>query len=71
MRSACRKFLDRMAYPGSPRRNMYPHEALMWQALGELRGMFGLHLARLCAAYGVDVEPELATIFPDADTTNE
>jgi hypothetical protein len=73
MRSACRKFLDRMAYPGSLRMNMYPHEALMWEALGELRGMFGLHLARLCAEYGVDVEPELAAIFPDsdADTANE
>jgi hypothetical protein len=68
MRAACRKFLDRMGGPGSRQRQFYPNDALTWQALGEMRGVFGLHLARLCAAYGVDVEPELATIFPEADT---
>lgn len=64
MRAACRKFLDEMGPPDSRRRVFYPREAMMWQALGELRGVFGLHLARLCAAFGVDVEPELATILP-------
>jgi hypothetical protein len=64
MRAACRKFLDQMGHPNSRRRMAYPHEAIMWQALGELRGAFGLHLARLCTAFGVDVEPELTSIFP-------
>jgi hypothetical protein len=64
MRAACRKFLDEMGPPDSRRRIFYPREAMMWHALGELRGVFGLHLARLCAAFGVDVEPELATILP-------
>ena len=59
MRAACRKFLDQMGYPGGRRTMISPAEAL-----GELRAIFGLHLARLCAAYGVDAEPELATIFP-------
>jgi Family of unknown function (DUF6650) len=68
MRAVCRKFLDQMGHPNSRRRMHYPHEALMWQALGELRGVFGLQLARLCSAYGVDVEPDLAAIFPGADT---
>jgi len=67
MRAACRKFLDEMGHPGRPPRMLYPHEAAMWQALGEMRAIFGLHLARLCSAYGVDVEPELASIFPTAD----
>ena len=67
MRAASRKFLDEMGHPGRSRRMIYPREAAMWQALGEMRGVFGLHLARLCTAYGVDVEPELASIFPQAD----
>ncbi|HXG20695.1 MAG TPA: DUF6650 family protein [Methylomirabilota bacterium] len=67
MRAACRKFLDEMGPPKSRRRMLYPPEAMMWQALGELRGAFGLHLARLCAAFRVDVEPELANIFPAAE----
>jgi len=67
MRAACRKFLDQMGHPGTPRRIMYPYEASMWHALGEMRAIFGLHLARLCASYGVDVEPELASIFPTPD----
>ncbi len=67
MRAACRKFLNEMGPPSSRRRMFYPPEVMMWQALGELRGVFGLHLARLCAAFGVDVEPELASIFPAAE----
>lgn len=68
MRAACRKFLDEMGPRESRRQTFYPRrEATMWWALGELRGVFGVHLARLCAAYGVDVEPELASIFPAAD----
>jgi len=67
MRAACRKFLDEMGHPGHFRRMIYPHEAAMWHSLGEMRAIFGLHLARLCSAYGVDVEPELASIFPKAD----
>lgn len=67
MRAACRKFLYGIGQPGSRHRMGYHHEAAMWQALGELRGIFGLHLARLCTAYGIDVEPELASIFPNPD----
>lgn len=67
MRAACRKFLNSVGHPGRRHRGRYFHEAAIWQALGEMRGIFGLHLARLCAAYGIDVEPELATIFPSPD----
>jgi len=67
MRAACRKFLDQMGPPHSRNRMFYPPEAMMWHALGELRGVFGFHLARLCAVFGIDVETELASIFPIPD----
>ncbi len=67
MRAACRKFLDEMGPADRRRRIFHPREAMMWQALGELRRIFGLHLARLCTAFGVDVEPDLASIFPTAE----
>ena len=34
------------------------------QSLGELRGVFGLHVAQLAVRYGIDVPDELATILP-------
>jgi hypothetical protein len=37
------------------------------QALGELRGVFGIHVGMLAAKYGFDVEDELASILPEAD----
>ena len=67
MRAACRKFLDQMGHPSTPSHRFLPYEAGMWEALGELRGAFGIHLARLCAAYGVDMEPELGSILPNSD----
>lgn len=36
-------------------------------ALGELRGVFGVHLARLAVAYGIDVEDDLGSILPGED----
>ena len=67
MRAACRKYLDKMGHPGQLIRGPWPREILMWEALGELRGVFGVHLARLCTAYGIDVAPELASIFPASE----
>ena len=40
------------------------------QALGEMRGVFGIHVARLAVAYGLDVDEPLASVLPldpDAD----
>lgn len=67
MRAACRNFLYEVERPNNRRRMFYPPEAMMSQALGKLRGVFGLHLARLCASFGIDVEPDLASIFPTAE----
>lgn len=71
MRAACRKFLDEAQHPGRSRLSASPWDAAPWLALGELRGVFGLHLARLCAAYGVDVEAELASILPSPDMEDQ
>ena len=77
MRAACRKFLTAVQPAiGQPRaqplfQDPFGFSAFM-AALGELRAIFGLHVARIAAAYGIDVEDELASIFPeDASEGNE
>jgi hypothetical protein len=45
----------------------HPGHWASWEfngALGELRGVFGVHIARLAAAHGLDVAGELASILP-------
>ena len=37
-------------------------------ALGELRGVFGIHVTRLAVAYGLDLEDQLVTICPIVDS---
>jgi len=71
MRAACRKFLNELGHPGGHRSMRYPGQFKMWEELGKMRAIFGLHLARLCVAFGVDVEPELASIFPQPDEEDE
>ena len=36
-------------------------------AVGELRGVFGVHIAQMAACYGLDVEGELSSILPGDD----
>ena len=36
--------------------------------LGELRGTFGIMLAQMAVAYGIDIENELASILPEKDS---
>jgi hypothetical protein len=72
MRASCRKFLDavgdeegRIVIFGG-----HPGHWASWVfngALGELRGVFGVHIARLAAQHGLDVEDELASILPAQD----
>lgn len=71
MRAACRKFLDTVqADDGRIIRHGFSqgHYAswVFISALGELREVFGVHVATLAAAYGLDVEPQLAVIIPAA-----
>src|ERR1019366_3339642 len=77
MRTACRKFLDTA-------RDVNNDNGFLWTpnhhngtpgwrfdtALGELRGVVGIHLAQLAAHYHLDVEDDLATIIPAADDAN-
>ncbi len=72
MRGACAKFLHTVDH-GSPRiiafANKLNHYAgwVFGGALGELRGAFGIHIARLAAQHGLDVQDDLAAILPGRD----
>ena len=63
MRASCRKFLTETQ--DDPRRR--PHwrmEGQIWQALGELRAIFGIHIARIACANDLEVEQQLEPILP-------
>jgi hypothetical protein len=70
MRAACRKFLSRVQ--SSDREiimcaNQGGHYAswVFHDALGQLRGVFGIHVAQLAVRHGLDVEDDLARILPE------
>jgi hypothetical protein len=72
MRGACRKFLNALGPEDSEvaRFGAHPGHWASWEfngALGELRGVVGLHVARIAAEYGLGVENNLARILPEAD----
>ncbi len=73
MRAACRKFL---ALTDGPRGNevlrfgAHPNHWANWEfgsSLGEMRGVFGIQIARLAASHGLDVEDDLGAILPAED----
>lgn len=73
MRKACRRFLERVRTDG--RNGIHHadgggfHSWTFGSALGELRGTFGIHVAKIAAASKLDVEDRLASISPaKADT---
>jgi hypothetical protein len=69
MRASCRKFLD-IADGDVVRFGGRSGHWASWKfngALGELRGLFGLHLTRIAVQYGVEIEDDLATILPAED----
>lgn len=43
------------------------HDYWFGEALGELRAGVGMQVAIIAAAYGLDVEDELASVLPDPD----
>jgi hypothetical protein len=63
MRAACRKFMDQTQ---ELRRLHVPYgmDSLIHRSLGELRGVCGLHIAKLACAYDLEIEPELAAALP-------
>lgn len=68
MRTACREFLHAVGPPEDIVR-IGGHSGL-WASgefngsLGELRGVSGVHVARMAGSYGIDIEDELASILP-------
>jgi hypothetical protein len=74
MRAACRKFLD-VAQDADARLgwdldSYHRGHSAQWDfdsAIGQLRGVFGIHVALLAARYGLDVEEGLASILPVED----
>jgi hypothetical protein len=62
MHAACRKFLEENQSP----RSGYgpPYEAQLHSTLGELRALFGIHIARIACAYGLEVDAHLEGILP-------
>lgn len=76
MRAACRKFLDTVgADENIVRFGADRGHYASWifnGAIGELRGVFGVHLAQIAVRYGLDIEDDLASILPvkdEADAT--
>ena len=65
MRAACRKYLNEVGNQSRPRFHYGEFET--FAALGELRAVFGIHIAQLAVKYGIDVEEELASILPIED----
>jgi hypothetical protein len=62
MQAACRMFLEENESP----RSGYgpPYEAQLHSTLGELRALFGVHIARIACAYDLEVDAHLEGILP-------
>lgn len=62
MQAACRMFWDENQSP----RSGYgpPYEAQLHSTLGELRALFGIHIARIACAYDLEVDRHLVGILP-------
>lgn len=76
LRAACRKFLNRVQHSDReiiPYANHPGHFAswVFMDAIGQLRGIFGIHLAQLAVRHGLDIEDDLAQIIPDTDNEKE
>ncbi len=76
MRIAARKFTDTMTPHDNKELSFEAYDCGHWRnwifafALGEMRGTFGNMIAQIAAAYGLDVEDDLATIIPDSEQSN-
>ena len=74
MRAACRKFLDSVQ---TDKRviefGAHTGHFANWQfngAIGEFRGVIGIHIAHISAQYGININEPLASILPiEADET--
>jgi hypothetical protein len=71
LRAACRKFLDKVGNNADTRYLRHPFDNISsWifiTGLGELRGVYGIHIATMAVSYGIDIEKDLASIIPESD----
>jgi hypothetical protein len=63
MRASCRKFITQTQEDPMARRHWHM-EGMILQSLGELRAIFGLHIARIACAYDLEIEEQLMPILP-------
>ena len=75
LRAACRKFLDRI-HPFESNLNHHfdfnkklftnwiANDWIFMSALGELRGVFGIGIAKIAVSYGIDITGDLVNIIP-------
>jgi hypothetical protein len=71
IRAACRKFLTRIQGNGGDIVSYANHRGhfaswIFYDALGQLRGVFGIHIAQLAVRHGLDIEDDLAQILPES-----
>ena len=65
MRASCRKFLNVVGpAPPSPQPFGGPAGWAFNQALGELRGVFGVHVGQLAVRYDLELPDELEAMLP-------
>jgi len=62
MQAACRKFLDENQSPSAGYGE--PYQAQLLCTLGELRALFGIHIARIAFTYDLEVDACLGDILP-------
>ena len=74
MRAACREFMETISEQVAMEREFHLGNFLSgsggWifnQALGKLRGVFGVQIAQMAVRYGVDVPDELVPSLPAED----
>jgi len=58
MRASWRKFMTQTQDHPMARRHWHM-EGMIWKSLGELSAIFGLHIAQIACAYGLEVEEQL------------
>jgi hypothetical protein len=73
MRAACRKFLDKVQkhniQGGGGIGSLPIHQSAIFNGtLGEMRGVFGMHVTKIASSYGLDVSDELVGILPNEDS---
>jgi hypothetical protein len=72
IRAACRKFMDAGGLGAARfRPNHFPLSPEFMLALGDFRTLMGVQIARLAKQYDLDVEEDLARIFPPPDEDEE